>query len=84
MDFLTNLHTIVQENEIVIKGLPSFNNETIVKDSHIQMSRINATKHVLLPFVYGKNKDDEIIKIYEELTDQWNRLRSIFEKALNS
>jgi hypothetical protein len=45
MEFLTNLHIIVKENEKTIKELPTFNNETIIKESLIQMNRINATKH---------------------------------------
>jgi hypothetical protein len=85
MDFLTNLHIIVKENEKTIKELSSFtNNEHIINEAHIQMNRINATKQVILPFTYGKGKNKEVIKIYDELTNQWNRIMVIFEKALNS
>jgi hypothetical protein len=84
MDFITNLHTIVKENDIVIKGLPNFNNETIVKESLIQMNRINATKQVILPLTFGKQRNSEVIKIYEELTFQWGTIKELFEKALNS
>jgi hypothetical protein len=84
MDFLTNLHIIVKENNKTIKELPTFNNETIVKESLIQMNRINATKQVILPLTFGKQRNSEVIKIYEELTDQWGTIKEIFEKALNS
>jgi uncharacterized protein YrzB (UPF0473 family) len=83
MDFITNLHIIVQENEKAIKELSTFNNESIVKEGIIQMNRINATKTVILPFTYGKGKNQEIIKIYEELTEQWGTINEMFEKALN-
>jgi hypothetical protein len=84
MDFITNLHTLVKENDIVIKGLPTFNNETIRKESLIQMNRINATKQVIIPLTFGKQRNSEVIKIYEELTYQWGTIKEIFEKALNS
>jgi hypothetical protein len=84
MDFLTNLHIIVKENEKTIKELPTFNTETIIKESLIHMNRINATKQVILPLTFGKQRNSEVIKIYEELTDQWGTVKEIFEKALNS
>jgi hypothetical protein len=84
MDFLTNLHIIVKENDKTINELPTFNNETIIKESLIQMNRINATKQVILPLTFGKQRNSEVIKIYEELTDQWGRINEMFDKALNS